>query len=81
MNALELKGGMIEMIARVNDKAVLRHLYEVVSEILSQTWSEDYELTPEQEAQLNADIEASLNPENLVDHEVAIQKMSRWLKQ
>ncbi|MBI5917011.1 MAG: hypothetical protein HY842_16695 [Bacteroidetes bacterium] len=72
---------MIEMIARVDDKAVLRHLYEVVSEILSHTWSEDYELTPEQEAQLNADIEASLHPENLVDHEAAIQKMSRWLKQ
>ena len=79
MNALELKGGMIEMIARVDDQKVLQHIYQVISEILSQTWAEDYELTPEQEALLEADLEASFHPENLVDHEVAEKKMSRWL--
>ena len=38
------------------------------------------ELTPEQEALLEADLEASFHPENLVGHEVAVKKMSRWLK-
>jgi len=79
MNTLELKGGMIEMLANVNDKVLLEHLYEVMASVITQTATDDAELTPEQEAQLNSDIEASFLPENLVEHEVALQKMSIWL--
>ncbi len=80
MNTLELKGGMIEMIANVNDKALLEHLYEVMASVITDTATDNIELTPEQKLRLNADIEASFLPENLVEHEVALQKMSRWLK-
>ena len=79
MNALELKGGMIEMLANVNDKVLLEHLYEVMASVITQTATDNIELTSEQEARLNSDIEASFLPENLVEHEVALQKMSRWL--
>jgi len=79
MNTLELKGGMIEMLANVNDKALLEHLYEVMASVITQTATDDIELSPKQEARLNLDIEASFLPENLVEHEVALQKMSRWL--
>ncbi len=81
MNTLELKGGMIEMLANVNDKALLEHLYEVLASVITQTATDDIELIPEQKAQLNLDIEASFLPENLVEHKVAFQKMSRWLNQ
>ncbi|MEK7256958.1 MAG: hypothetical protein AAB316_19540 [Bacteroidota bacterium] len=80
MNALELKGSLIEMIAKVDDQKLLRHLHEVVAEILAETWSDDYELTPEQEAVIEADYKASFNREKWIDHEVVMQKMSRWLK-
>jgi len=79
MNTLELKGGMIEMLANVNDKVLLEHLYEVMASVITQTATDNIELTSEQEARLNSDIEASFLPENLVEHEVALQKMSRWL--
>ncbi len=80
MNTLELKGGMTEMIANVENKELLQHLYEAVSDIISQNTNDSIQLSPQQEAQLNADIEASLIPENLVEHKVALEKMSRWLK-
>lgn len=79
MNTLELKGGMIEMIANVNNPKLLQQLYQTMAEIIVQKTTEEYQLTAKQEAALDADIEASFNPANLVDHEVAIQKMSRWL--
>lgn len=79
MNTLELKGGMTEMIANVDNKELLQHLYEAVSDIISQNTKDIIQLSPQQEAQLNADIEASLIPKNLVEHKVALEKMSRWL--
>lgn len=80
MNTLELKGSITEMIAEVNNQEVLSHLYELVSEIISQTTNYNRELTPEQEAVLNEDIEASYKAENLVEHEVALKRMERWRK-
>jgi len=81
MNTLELKGGMIEMIANVNNKQLLQHLYEIMSDIIAQTTNDDTVLSIEQEKQLDKDIEASFVPQNLVEHEEALQKMSRWLNQ
>jgi len=52
-----------------------------MANVITQTVTDDIEFTPKQEAELDADIEASFLPENLVEHEVALQKMSRWLKQ
>lgn len=79
MNTLELKGGMIEMIGNVQNKELLQHLYEAMSEIIMQTAREEQILSEAQEALLNEDIEASFIPVNLVEHEVVIQKMDRWL--
>lgn len=80
MNTLELKGGMIEMIAQVKDKELLQHLYEIMSEVLIQTLSDKTQLSPAQEAKLALDIKASKDPKNLVDHQIVLKKMSRWLK-
>jgi len=80
MNTLELKGGMIELIAQVKNKELLQHLYEIISEVLSDTIDDKTILSAEQEAMLDKDIAASRNPKNLIDHEVALKKMAKWLK-
>jgi len=80
MNTLELKGGMIELIGQVKNKELLQHLYEIISEVLADTKEDNIKLSPEQEARLDQDIKASRDPKNLVDHEVAIKKMNKWLK-
>lgn len=79
MNTLELKGGMIEMIASVKNQEVLLHLYEAISEIITEAYQESEALSPTQEAQLDTDIEASYVSENLMEHELVLQKMSQWL--
>ena len=79
MNTLELKGGMTEMIANVDNKELLQHLYEAISDIISQNISDSVQLSPEQEARLSAELDASFVPENLIEHKVALEKMSRWL--
>ena len=80
MNALELKGGMIELIGQTKNKELLQHLYEIISEVLADTIEDNTTLSPEQENRLDKDIKASKDPKNLVDHKVAIKKMSKWLK-
>ena len=80
MNALELKGGMIELIGQTKNKELLQHLYEIISEVLADTIEDNTTLSREQENRLDKDIKASKDPKNLVDHEVAIKKMSKWLK-
>ena len=81
MNTLELKGGIIEMVARVDNAEVLEKMYRIMSEIILQTSHDHTTLTPEQEMALNAEIEETFIPENLVEHEVALQRMSKWLNQ
>ena len=68
------------MVAQVDDKEVLGRLYQVVSELLSQTWAGDNELTAAQEARLTRDIEESYDPANLVDHEEVMKELSQWLE-
>ncbi len=79
MNALELKGGMIEMIAGVQNTDTLHRLYLMIHQIIAETEEADKALTPKQEAVLEQDLLASEQAENLVSHEVALQKMARWL--
>jgi len=80
MNTLELKGGMIELIGQVRNKELLQHLYEIISEVLADTIEDNIKLSPEQEVRLDQDIKTSRDPKNLVEHEIAIKKMNKWLK-
>lgn len=80
MNTLELKEGIIELISKIKNRDVLQHLYEIISEVLEDTIEDLEELIPEQKKSIDADIIASKDAGNLVDHELAIKKMSKWLK-
>ncbi len=80
MNALELKGGMIELIGQVKNKELLQHLYEIISEVIADTADDNTKLSIQQENRLEEDIKASKDPKNLVDHKVALKKMNKWLK-
>ena len=41
MSTLELKGGMYELISKVNDKQVLIQLYEIIGDIVTQNLSKN----------------------------------------
>lgn len=71
---------MIELIGQTKNKELLQHLYEIISEVLADTNEDNITLSPEQEDKLDKDIKESKDLKNLVDHEVAIKKMNKWLK-
>ena len=80
MNTLELKGGMMNIISRVEDEAVLTQMFEAITEIIVETYGQISELSPEQVVELELAIEETYNPGNLVDHDEVMKNMTRWLK-
>ncbi len=77
MNTLELKGGMMNMISRVEDQAVLLQMFEAITEIVSETYGQLPDLSPEQLAELELAIEETYHPDNLVDHDEVMKNMER----
>ena len=78
MSTLELKGGIIEMIAQVKDKELLQQLYQTISAIMVQNGEEVMPLSDEMEAQLDEDLKAIENPANLIPHEEVLKLMQKW---
>jgi len=78
MSTLELKGGIIEMIAQVKDKEVLQQLYQIISATLLQNGEAAEPLSVEMETQLTEDLKAIENPANLIPHEEVLKLMQKW---
>jgi len=82
MTTLELKGGMMEMITKVQDKSALERLYRIISEFIIQNLDDTDgwdALTPEQRAEIEDAFAESLHPQNLVSHEAMMKKYEKWL--
>ncbi len=79
MNVLEIKGSLHNIIAKVDDKNLLLNMFEALQEILTHKETE-YQLTVEEQAELESAIEESYNEANLIDHEEAMKIHARWLK-
>ena len=83
MSALEIKGGILDMISKVKDKELLLKLHQVLSEMIEQNLSKtDFwdELTEEQQKELDAAIEESYDEKNHIPHEEVMKKYQKWLK-
>ena len=82
MSKLELKGGILEMIAHINDKATLEELRELVTKFVGNHVKDtDYwdELGEEERAELDLAIEESEKEENHVSHKDVMKKYKKWL--
>jgi len=80
MSNLELKGGILEMIATINDSAALEELKELVTNFAgSHAQGDDYwdELSQTEQNELEVAIRESENEENLVPHEEVMKKYSK----
>ncbi len=82
MSTLELKGGILEMINKVQDKSALERLYRIISEFVFQNLDDtdiwDL-LSPQQRAEIEQAFAESLDPNNLVSHEEMMKKYEKWL--
>ena len=82
MSNLELKGGILEMIATIHDSAALEELNALVTNFTSShVQGDDYwdELSELEQSELGTAITESENEENLVPHEEVMKKYSKWL--
>ena len=82
MSNLELKGGILEMIATINDRVALEELKELVTNFTgSHAQGDNYwdELSETEQSELKVAIRESENEENLVPHKEVMKKYSKWL--
>lgn len=83
MSALELKGGIYDMISKIKDKELLLDLHEMIADVLKQNLSKtDFwdELSSDQQKELELAIEESYLVENHVSYETVMEKYTKWLK-
>lgn len=82
MSNLELKGGILQMIASVNDPDTLTGLNMLISDYIRQHikgteyWDE---LDESEKTELEAAILESENENNHVSHEIVMEKYQQWL--
>ena len=83
MDLLALKGGLYEIIARIEDEQLLLQLQHLMKEVIDQDIAEsDFweELTAEQQATLDQALQESEQEDNLVAHQVILDKYQQWQK-
>ena len=82
MSKLELKGGILEMIATINDQESLQELAKIIKEFVSnRVQDNDYweELSEYEKSELETAISESEDESNLVEHEEVMKKYKKWL--
>ena len=79
MNVLEIKGSLHDIISKVEDKNLLLKMFDAFQDII-RFQDTDFQLTHDQQKQLEAAIEESYDEANLIDHEDAMKIHARWLR-
>ncbi len=83
MSNLELKGGILQMIATINDKDSLKELKALVEDFLGNNIHvTDYwdELSETEQSELEKAIAESKDESNHVVHEDVMNKYKQWLE-
>lgn len=83
MSSLEIKGGILEMIANIDDVESLEELKKLVTEFVGNRVKSDTdfwdELSETEQAELEQAIAESEDSANHITHNVVIQKYKQWL--
>lgn len=86
MNVLELKGSIFDMVAHIESPKELTRLRTLITDFVKspdefEVYDDNYALTPEQELELDAAIQQTYDPTQLVPHDEVIKSMRQWLKE
>lgn len=84
MNELEMKGFIFDFIQKADGKKLERYAevveYMDFDEDIEDVETSDYNLTPEQEIELDEAIAETYDPTKQIDHEDVMKKYAKWLK-
>jgi|AntRauTorckE5430_2_1112549.scaffolds.fasta_scaffold00356_12 hypothetical protein len=80
MNVLELKGGILELVSRLEDEQALANLYKYAKAVSETTLESDWwdKLYPVQQSELTLAVEEPHDEAKLVSHEEAMKTLSKW---
>lgn len=82
MSTLEIKGGLLDMISKINDKKLLMEVHQLLSNLMEQRIAQtDFwdELSTQQQRQLDEAIAESYEATNLINHETVLNKYKKWI--
>lgn len=82
MKSLELKGGILELVSKINDAEVLKELKSVILEFIEQRKdNSDFwdDLTLEQQKELEIAIKESFDEKNWISEKDANKQIDLWL--
>ena len=84
MNVLELKGSIVNMVAHLESPKELTRLRALINDFVKtpdefEAYDDTYQLTPEQEIELDEAIQQTYDPTQLVPHDEVIKSMRQWL--
>ncbi len=81
MNIAELKMEMVEIISQTYDMPTVNRLYAKIHEIIDEEEDCDgwNDLSPQEQARLDAAIAETYDPSKLVSHEEALKMIDQWL--
>jgi thiamine pyrophosphate-dependent acetolactate synthase large subunit-like protein len=82
MNALELKGSLLEMVSNVHSEATLEKLIQLFKKTVQEQevdwWDE---LTEEQQSELEMSLAECDDPSKLTSHDKVMQMSEQWLNE
>ncbi len=78
MNIIELQNSLVRLAIETEEPSILQQVFTYFQNLKKEN---GYCLTIQQEAELKIAIEETYYEENLVDHEVVMQRYDRWLKE
>ncbi len=86
MNVLELKGSIMNMVAHLESPNDLVRLRELIKDFITspndyEAYEDNYELTPEQEVELEEAIQETYDPQKLTPHSEVKKMMQTWLNE
>jgi len=83
MTVLELKGQMLQLISKVDDKPTLERLLQFFVAVVKKEGTKDWwdELSQEQQNDLDLAMIEIEDPQNLVSHDEALIFLKKWKNQ
>lgn len=76
----ELKHQVHDLVDQLTDETTLTQLRGTLSELVQQPENDDWnDLTEAQRQRILTAYESSLNPANLISHDVVKQQFTKWL--
>lgn len=82
MSTLELKGGLYDLISRIDDPDLLRKMFKLIDQLINDQGhiaGLEASMATKDQIALKEAIEESYDENNLIDHATAMEEIKGWV--